>query len=565
MTTTPGPRATIMAAPASVPLRVTSTGLNELLALSPDALLLVDQAGNIVRANEQAATLFGYSGQEFGQLPLEALLPAHLRAAHQRHREHYLAAPRPRAMGAGLQLSGRRKDGSAFPVDISLRPVLLGEEMLTIGAVRDVSEQRRAERARAQQAEQLRLQAELLALSRDAILVRDSMSRVLFWNAGAEQLYGWTQQEALGRITHSLLKTRFSTSRADVDRHLAQDGSWEGELVHTCRDGRLVTVESRQAVVRDGRGRPTAVLEINRDRTERHRREQAAQAEHANTTAHLAFLQEVLDALPNAVSLVWGPDARLLLSNRAASLLWGAGWPADQPMLDFLTMHGITILDAQGQLLPPEHYATLRAAGQRETVLQHQETIRRPNGSALPVLVSAVALPTRRRWSGPLQEMADQQEDAREALALVIYQDVSALKEADSLKDEFISVAAHELRTPLAVLKGYASMLGYQTAQGKGADLSEWQREALREIEEGVARLDKLTEDLLDVTRLQAGRLILSRTPTDLVALTRHLVTQRQLTTHAHTCPWTRRSRPCRWRSTVGASSRCSPTCSRMR
>jgi PAS domain S-box-containing protein len=534
MTTTPGPRATIMPAPASVPLRVTSTGLSELLALSPDALLLVDQAGSIVLANGQAAALFGYSGEEFGQLQLEALLPAHLRAAHLKHREHYVTAPRPRSMGAGLQLAGRRKDGSEFPVDISLRPVLLGDELLTIGAIRDVSEQRHAERARAQQAEQLRLQFELLELSRDAILVRDPVNRVLFWNRGAEQLYGWTAREALGRLTHSLLKTRFPTSRADVEAHLAQDGYWEGELVHTCRDGHLVTVESRQALVRDGQGHRTAVLEINRDRTEHRRREQAAHAEQADTTAHLAFLQEVLDALPNAVYLVWGPDARLLLANRAASSLWGAQWLPDQPLLEFLLTNGITIMDAQGRPMPPEQYATLRAAGQGETVLQYQETIRRPNGSALPVLVNAVALPAQQRWSGPLQETV-QLEEAREAVALVVHQDVSALKEADYLKDEFIGIAAHELRTPLAVLKGYASMLGYQTAQGKGAELAEWQREALCEIEEGVARLDKLTEDLLDVTRLQAGRLILSRTPTDLVALTRHLVIQRQLTTRAHT------------------------------
>ena len=112
---------------------------------------------------------------------------------------------------------------------------------------------------------------------------------------------------------------------------------------------------------------------------------------------------------------------------------------------------------------------------------------------------------------------------------------MSALKEAEYLKDEFIGVAAHELRNPLAVLKGFARMLVYQTARGKGAKLAPWQTEALEEIEEATSRLDKLTEDLLDVTRLQAGRLVLSRTPTDLVALTRHVVTQRQMTTRHHT------------------------------
>ena len=92
----------------------------------------------------------------------------------------------------------------------------------------------------------------------------------------------------------------------------------------------------------------------------------------------------------------------------------------------------------------------------------------------------------------------------------------------------------HELRNPLAVLKGFAEMLVYQTRRGKGPKLADWQREAVEEIDEATSRLDKLTEDLLDVTRLQAGRLVLSRNPTDLVALIRRMVTQRQMTTKQH-------------------------------
>jgi signal transduction histidine kinase len=120
-------------------------------------------------------------------------------------------------------------------------------------------------------------------------------------------------------------------------------------------------------------------------------------------------------------------------------------------------------------------------------------------------------------------------------VALVVYQDVSALKEAESLKDEFIGIAAHELRNPLGALKGFADMLIYQTARGKGPELAPWQHDALEEIEQAAARLDKLTEDLLDVTRLQAGRLVMARKPTNLVHLIRHLITQAQMSTQRHT------------------------------
>ncbi len=451
-----------------------STGLSELLDLSPDALVIVDRTGTIVLANERAASIFGYRLEEMQGKPLEMLLPERLRTLHTAHQEHYFAEPHTRSMGMGLELLGRCQDGREFPVDISLRPVLLGDQLLTLAAVRDVSEQRRAERERFQQRAQIHLQAGLIDLAHDAILARDALGRVTFWNKGAEALYGWTAQEALGRITSSLLQTRFPIDLADIEAHLERHGYWEGELVHTCRDGRVVLVESRQALMRDEYGHLTAMLEINRDITRRRQREQAAQAVHAETAARLSFLQQVLDALPSSVYLVYGPDARLILANSTAASLWGAAWPTDQPMLEFLAEHGIALFDAQGYPLTPEQYATLRAVRSGKTVLHQQETIRRASGSSLPVLVSALALPSPAGAGPPAP--------AGESVALVVHQDVSALKEA----------------------------------------------------EQATARLDKLTEDLLDVTRLQAGRLALTRKPTDLVALTRHVMAQMQMTTSRH-------------------------------
>ena len=398
--------------------------------------------------------------EELRKQRLEMLLPERLHEVHTTHREHYFAVPCTRTMGAGLQLFGRHKNGTEIPVDISLRPVLLEDELLVIGAIRDMSEQHRAERERMQQAEQIRLQAYLIELAHDAILIRDSVSRVIFWNKGAEELYGWPSQEALGRISHTLLRTRFPCSRAEVDASLEEHGRWEGELTHTCRDGRIVIVESRQMLVCDVQGHRTAILEINRDITERRHLEQAMQAVHAQAVARLDFLQQIIDALPSSIYLVYGLDARLLLANRAAASSWGAIWHIDQPMLEFLATNGIKIFDAQGQPLMHEHFATLRVVQGGETVLQHQETIRRANGSSLPVLVNAVALDSS-QWKNLAREEAEPttQHTPQEPVALVVHQDVSALKEAEYLKDEFIGVAAHELRNPLAVLKGYAEML----------------------------------------------------------------------------------------------------------
>ena len=104
--------------------------------------------------------------------------------------------------------------------------------------------------ARTQAEEALRGQAELLNLAHDAIIVRDPQSTITFWNRGAERLYGWSATEALGRVMHDLLRTRFPVSPADVDACLRRDGFWSGELVHTTRDGRQILVESHQALRR---------------------------------------------------------------------------------------------------------------------------------------------------------------------------------------------------------------------------------------------------------------------------------------------------------------------------
>ena len=519
--------------PLPAPMHISSTSLQQFLDISPDALLIVNRAGVIVLVNGQSEANFGYARSELLGQPLELLLPQRFHKAHITHRERYFASPRTRPMGAGLQLVARRKDGTEFPVEISLSPLLLDDALHTIGAIRDMTAQHAAENERLQQLQHIRLQSELINLSHDAILVRDSVNRVISWNRGAEELYGWTAREAQGRVTYTLLKTHFSTNRAEVDAHLEREGQWEGELTHKRRDGSSVIVESRQVLLRDAEGQPAATIEINRDVTLRRRLEQTERAVQTRTAERLAFLQEVLDAMPGSVYLVYGPGARLMLANHAAASVWGAEWQADQPMLEFLTSNQISLFDAQGHPLAPERYATLRAVQRGETVLQQQELIRRPGGSSLPVLVNAVALPSRQRWSGPLLEPG-QQAGMSEAMALVMHQDVSALKEAEYLKDEFVGIVAHELRTPLAVLKGFADMLLVQTARRRGPALAEWQSEALKEIELATSRLVDLTEELLDVTRLQTGRLLLQRIPTNLIPLAQRLATLLQRTTTLH-------------------------------
>ncbi len=115
---------------------------SDLFELSPDAIFLVEQNGTIQRLNNQAAAIFGYQKDELLGQDIEMLLPNHTRNAHIEHRIKYHSDPQRRAMGAGIELQGRRKDGEHFPVDVMLSPVKIEDDWLVISVVRDITEQK---------------------------------------------------------------------------------------------------------------------------------------------------------------------------------------------------------------------------------------------------------------------------------------------------------------------------------------------------------------------------------------------------------------------------------------
>jgi len=122
------------------------------------------------------------------------------------------------------------------------------------------------------------LPAQILEFTHDAIIIWElDGAGIVYWNRAAEQLYGYTRDEAYGRVTHELLKTRLAGTVGDLETQLARYGVWVGDLCHTRRDGQIVEVEARLSLMSQEH-RPWLVLEVNRDVTDRNRAE-AARAE----------------------------------------------------------------------------------------------------------------------------------------------------------------------------------------------------------------------------------------------------------------------------------------------
>jgi signal transduction histidine kinase len=241
----------------------------------------------------------------------------------------------------------------------------------------------------------------------------------------------------------------------------------------------------------------------------------------------------ILDQLPCGVFLVRESHLRLLIANRAATDLWGAEWQPGQSREDFLQQLGVRFFTADGQpfSLADSPVSSVMTSG--KPVLQRQVVLHRPDGTHIPILLNAILLEGLHLLPRLPQEIA-MVPASKERVVLVVYQDVTALKDAEALKDQFISWATHELRTPVTIVAGYADYLLMQATRKKGHELDEWQREKLQEMKQATWQLAELIEDLLDVTRVQAGQFQLEQRPTDLVALTRQVIKRLQTTTERH-------------------------------
>ncbi len=239
----------------------------DLYDFAPVAYVSFDRAGRIEEANLAATELLGELRDLLIGRPF-AFYVADLDSFLQ-HLLHCRTSQR--RVETELQLKPRK--GERIPALLCSTPITSTTRngaLLYQTAIINLHERKRHE-------QQLAEQARLLDLSNDAIIVRDTNDRVTYWNKGAEKIYGYTLEEALGRVTHNLLKAEHPESLPKIYEKLLRDNRWEGEIVHTRRDGRRLTMFSRWALDRDAQGNRVYVLETNNDITRRKEAEAALQ------------------------------------------------------------------------------------------------------------------------------------------------------------------------------------------------------------------------------------------------------------------------------------------------
>ncbi|MBV9957054.1 MAG: PAS domain S-box protein, partial [Acidobacteria bacterium] len=368
--------------------------LNAIIESADDAIISKTLDGIITSWNKGAERIFGYTADEIIGRSVTLLIPAD----HPDEEPNILARLRAGYRIEHYETVRVRKDGTFVNISLTVSPIRnpQGEIIGASKIARDITESRRAEL-------RLREQSEVIRQAYDAIFLRDSANAITLWNQGAERIYGYTQEEALGRSPHELLRTESPVPLEEIYRRLRSEGYWDGELRHTRKDGVQIIVETRWATVRDELGHMTSILEITRDVTERKlTEERLLQAAAIVENSDDAIISKDLDGVIRS----WNPGAVRLYGYTAEEVI---GRPVTMLIPDDRPDEEPHILEQIRRGDRVDHYETVRVRrdGSLIDVSLTVSPVKTPEGRIIGASKIARDITERKRSEEQLREQSE--------------------------------------------------------------------------------------------------------------------------------------------------------------
>lgn len=243
--------------------------LRAILETAVEGIITIDDHGIIESVNLAAEKMFGYAAREIIGKNVSILMPMPHQAAHDGYLENYRRTGQAKIIGIGREVAGRRKDGSIFPMDLSVSEVKLADRRIFTGFIRDITDRKAAEKV-------LQHYAALVESSDDAIIGKDLNGCVTSWNKGAELIFGYTRAEMLGQPIAILIPDDRKEEEPNILKKICRGESVDHfETVRRRKDGKLIDISVTISPIRDTKGNIIGASKVARDITERKRLEKA--------------------------------------------------------------------------------------------------------------------------------------------------------------------------------------------------------------------------------------------------------------------------------------------------